>query len=107
MDAVSARLANHSDLMHRYGSDQRHSVCDQSDCPEFRRHQPAIGELNTGYACIGSTDTYALYNASMGTEPNGYGVAQISRSGTAGTYGQFRRYTLNWAARNPARNTTG
>ena len=32
---------------------------------------------------VGSTDTYALYNASMGTDTN---VAQISRSGTAGTY---------------------
>ncbi len=35
---------------------------------------------------VGSTDTYGLYNASMGTDPNSYGVAQISRSGTAGTY---------------------
>ena len=32
---------------------------------------------------VGSTDTYALYNASMGTDPN---VAQISRSGTSGSY---------------------
>ncbi len=32
---------------------------------------------------VGSTDTYALYNAFMGTDTN---VAQISRSGTAGTY---------------------
>ncbi len=32
---------------------------------------------------VGSTDTYALYNASMGTDTN---VAQISRSGTSGTY---------------------
>jgi len=32
---------------------------------------------------VGSTDTYALYNASMGTDTK---VAQISRSGTAGTY---------------------
>ncbi len=32
---------------------------------------------------VGSTDTYALYNASMGTNSN---VAQISRSGTSGTY---------------------
>jgi len=35
---------------------------------------------------VGSTDTYALYNASMGTDPNSYGVAQISRSGTSGSY---------------------
>ena len=35
---------------------------------------------------VGSTDTYALYNTSMGTDPNSYGVAQISRSGTTGTY---------------------
>jgi formylglycine-generating enzyme required for sulfatase activity len=32
---------------------------------------------------VGSTDTYALYNANMGTDTS---VAQISRSGTAGTY---------------------
>ena len=32
---------------------------------------------------VGSTDTYGLYNASMGTDTH---VAQISRSGTAGTY---------------------
>ena len=32
---------------------------------------------------VGSTDTYALYNANMGTDT---GAAQISRSGTAGTY---------------------
>ena len=32
---------------------------------------------------VGSTDTYGLYNASMGTDTD---VAQISRSGTAGTY---------------------
>jgi len=32
---------------------------------------------------VGSTDTYALYNTGMGTNTN---VAQISRSGTAGTY---------------------
>ena len=32
---------------------------------------------------VGSTDTYALYNANMGINTN---VAQISRSGTAGTY---------------------
>ncbi len=32
---------------------------------------------------VGSTDTYGLYNASMGTDSQ---VAQISRSGTAGTY---------------------
>ncbi len=32
---------------------------------------------------VGSTDTYGLYNTSMGTDAR---VAQISRSGTAGTY---------------------
>jgi formylglycine-generating enzyme required for sulfatase activity len=32
---------------------------------------------------VGSTDTYGLYNASMGTDTQ---AAQISRSGTAGTY---------------------
>ncbi len=32
---------------------------------------------------VGSTDTYALYNASMGTDTN---VAQISRSGSSGSY---------------------
>ena len=32
---------------------------------------------------VGSTDTYGLYNTFMGTDTN---VAQISRSGTAGTY---------------------
>ena len=32
---------------------------------------------------VGSTDTYALYNASMGTDTS---VAQISRSGPSGTY---------------------
>ena len=32
---------------------------------------------------VGSTDTYALYNTRMGTDTK---VAQISRSGTAGTY---------------------
>jgi formylglycine-generating enzyme required for sulfatase activity len=32
---------------------------------------------------VGSTDTYGLYNASMGTDPN---VAQISQSGTSGSY---------------------
>ena len=32
---------------------------------------------------VGSTDTYALYNANMGTDTN---VAQISQSGTSGSY---------------------
>jgi formylglycine-generating enzyme required for sulfatase activity len=32
---------------------------------------------------VGSTDTYALYNASMGTDTN---VAQISQSGSSGSY---------------------
>jgi formylglycine-generating enzyme required for sulfatase activity len=32
---------------------------------------------------VGSTDTHGLYNANMGTDTN---VAQISRSGTSGTY---------------------
>ena len=32
---------------------------------------------------VGSTDTYALYNASMGTDTD---VAQISQSGTSGSY---------------------
>jgi len=32
---------------------------------------------------VGSTDTYALYNASMGTDAN---VAQISQSGSSGSY---------------------
>jgi formylglycine-generating enzyme len=32
---------------------------------------------------VATTDTYALYNTSMGTDPQ---VAQISRSGTSGTY---------------------
>jgi formylglycine-generating enzyme required for sulfatase activity len=32
---------------------------------------------------VGSTDTYGLYNTSMGTDTN---VAQISRSGSSGTY---------------------
>ena len=35
---------------------------------------------------VGSTDTYALYDASMGTSPYGYGYAQISRSGSSGSF---------------------
>jgi len=35
---------------------------------------------------VGSTDTYGLYNANMGTDPNDYGVAQISQSGSSGSY---------------------
>ena len=35
---------------------------------------------------VGSTDTYGLYNASMGTTPNNNGIAKISRSGSSGSY---------------------
>jgi len=35
---------------------------------------------------VGSTDTYALYNTSMGTDPNSLGYAQISQSGSSGSY---------------------
>lgn len=35
---------------------------------------------------VGSTDTFGLYNADMGTDPNSYGYAQISQSGTSGSF---------------------
>ena len=35
---------------------------------------------------VGSTDTFGLYDADMGTDPNSYGYAQISQSGSSGSY---------------------
>ena len=35
---------------------------------------------------VGSTDTFGLYDADMGTDPNSYGYAQISQSGSFGSY---------------------
>jgi len=43
-------------------------------------------QYTTFLNAVGATDTYGLYNANMGTDPYGSGVAQISRSGSSGSY---------------------